>query len=359
MKTALVYDWVNKWGGAERILLALHEIFPDAPLHTAVYDKKETDWAKVFKVKTSFLQNVSFAKNNHEYFLPFLPFAFESFNFDEYDLVISISSSFAKYIVTKPDTIHINYCLTPTRYFWSNYSDYFDKNWKRMFSKSLIKKMKKWDLVASQRPDFYLAISENVKQRIKKYYNKNSEVVYPPVDLPAKYTKPLSIPQNYYLIVSRLVSYKKIAMAVQVFKRLNLPLIIVGKGREEKKLKSLASGNVVFLKDLTDGELSWYYRHCRALIMPQEEDFGLTAVEAQFFGKPVIAFKKGGVLETVIDKKTGIFFYPQTAEKLEEAVRKFNTSDFQKEDCVENAKRFNKEKFKREFLRIISKYLKK
>lgn len=359
MKTALVYDWVNKWGGAERMLLALHEIFPDAPLYTAVYDEKETDWAKVFKVKTSFLQNVPFAKNNHEYFFPFFPFAFESFNFDEYDLVISISSSFAKYVVTKPDTFHINYCLTPTRYFWSNYSDYFDKNWKKMFSSSLIKKLKKWDLTASQRPDFYLAISENVRQRIKKYYGRNSEVVYPPVELPTKYTKPLNFPKDYYLIVSRLVAYKKISIAVQAFKRLNLPLIIIGKGREERKLKSLAGGNVAFLKNLTDGELSWYYRHCRALIMPQEEDFGLTAVEAQFWGKPVIAFKKGGALETVIDGKTGVFFYPQTAEGLEKAVRRFSENDFKKEDCIQDSKRFNKEKFKEEFSKIILKNLKK
>lgn len=357
MKTALVYDWINKWGGAERILLALHEIFPKAPLYTAVYDAENAPWAEVFDIKTSFLQKMPPARKNHEYFLPFLPFAFESFNFDSCDLVVSLSSSFAKSIITKPQTVHINYCLTPTRYLWSGYQDYFSADWQKTASSIFVSRFKKWDKIASSRPDFYIAISKNVQQRIKNYYQRDSEVVYPPVEFSVKEKEPARKIENFFLIAARLVKYKKIDMAVKAFRQLDHQLVIIGEGREEQRLKRLAGRNIFFLRHLTEGELSWYYRHCWALIMPQEEDFGMSAVEAQLKGKPVIAYKGGGALETVIEGKTGMFFYPQTVEDLKKAVRNFQRKKYKSQDCIANAERFTKGRFKSEFTKLISEYM--
>ncbi|MCX6706351.1 MAG: glycosyltransferase family 4 protein, partial [Candidatus Woesebacteria bacterium] len=209
MKIALVYDRVNKWGGAERVLLTLHEMFPDAPLYTSVYDEASTSWAKVFpKIYTSFLQRIPFAKSNHELFGWLMPLAFETFNFDMYDLVISITSEAAKGIITKPKTKHICYCLTPTRYLWSHYDLYFKNKLFRFISKPFINYLRNWDKVAAQRPDQIIAISTEVKNRIKKYYNRDAEVIFPPVSLHHK--KYLSKNHAYYLIVSRLVPYKRV-----------------------------------------------------------------------------------------------------------------------------------------------------
>src|SRR3989338_4440016 len=185
MKVALVYDRVNKWGGAERVLLALHKIFPDAPLYTSVYDNDKAPWAKVFKIKTSFLQNFPFASQNHEFYAPLMPLVFESFSFDEYDLVISVTSEAAKGILTKPQTKHICYCLTPTRYLWSGYEDYFKNPILRFISKQVVFYLRFWDKIASQRPDVLIAISKEVQKRIKKYYDRDSSIIYPPLMLNA------------------------------------------------------------------------------------------------------------------------------------------------------------------------------
>ena len=183
MKVALVYDRVNKWGGAERVLLAFHKLFPEATLYTSVYNPKNAPWAKAFAIKTSFLQSFPYASSSHEFYPFLMPLAFENFSFDEYDLVISVTSEAAKGIMTKPKTMHICYCLTPTRYLWSGYSDYFDNSFFRFATKPVISYLRSWDMVASQRPDMYIAISKEVKERIKKYYGRESEVIYPPVDI--------------------------------------------------------------------------------------------------------------------------------------------------------------------------------
>lgn len=360
MKTALVYDRVNKWGGAERVLLALHKIFPDAPLYTSVYHPKKAQWAKVFDVRTSFLQKFPFAKSYHELYAALMPLAFESFNFDEFDLVISVTSEAAKGIITKPGTFHIYYCLTPTRYLWSGYEDYFKNQILRFISKPIINYLRIWDKIASQRPDKIIAISNEVHKRIKKYYGRDSEIIYPPLSLAtsdlqlvtsknAKKDKKIIanklVASSYFLIVSRLVPYKKIDLAVKVFNKLNLSLKIVGTGSEESKLKAVANENIEFLGHLTDEELVKYYKECRALIFPGKEDFGLTIVEAQNFGKPVIAFRGGGALETIIEGKTGIFFDSLNQISLENALRKFMRKKFDPRDCIAQAKKFNTKEF--------------
>ena len=357
MKVALVYDRVNKWGGAERVLLALHKIFPDAPLYTSVYDKQKAPWAGVFDVRTSFLQNLPFTMN-HELFAVLMPLAFESFNFDEFDLVISVTSEAAKGIITKPKTKHICYCLTPTRYLWSGYDEYFKNSLLKLLSKPAVGYLRFWDKIAAQRPDRYIAISKEVQGRIIKYYGRESTVVYPPLALnpksetrnPKQFQNTKSKIQNYFLIVSRLVRYKKIDLAVKAFNKLKLPLKIVGVGSGMKRLKTMAGSTIEFLGNLTDEELVEYYKGCCSLVIPGIEDFGLTILEAQSFGKPVIAFRAGGALETIVENKTGLFFSEQTSESLSAAIKQFSDMAIDPKDCIGNVQKYNFEKFKESFL---------
>ena len=357
MKVAIVYDRVNKWGGAERVLLALHELFPNAPLYTAVYDPIKAPWAKVFpEVIPSFLQNIPFAQNNHELLGFLTPFAFESFNFDEFGLVISVTSEAAKGIITKPGTMHICYCLTPTRYLWSHYDAYFKGLSFKVLTKPIVRYLRNWDKIAAQRPDKMIAISLEVKDRIIKYYVRESEIIFPPVDteiftkqLSEKSTTPLRSgvvkEGKYFLVVSRLVYYKRIDLAISVFNKLELPLLVIGAGNEEYKLKRMANDNISFIKGIKDEELATYYQNAKALIFPGEEDFGIVMVEALASGTPVIAYNKGGALDIVDEGKTGILFSEQNTESLISAIEKFEKMKFNKKELVKSAERFSKEIF--------------
>ncbi|MFA6017333.1 MAG: glycosyltransferase [Patescibacteria group bacterium] len=360
-KIAIVYDWIDKWGGVERVLLDLHKMFPEATFYTSYFDKEKADWAKDLKIKTSFLQNFpNFIKKSRILSFIFYPFAFESFNFSEYDLVISVTSSFAKSIITQPGTKHICYLLTPTRYLWSHETEYFRNKLVRNLIIGYLEMIKKWDFVAAQRPDKIISISEAVKNRCKKYYKRGSEVVYPGFDfnywgkikLKVKSEKlrvELKI-KNYFLIVSRLEPYKKIDLAIKVFNKLKENLVIVGEGSQENKLKQIAGKNITFLSKISDVELGGLYSKAQALIMPQEEDFGLVSLEAQFFGCSVILFKKGGAIETVEDNKTGIFFSSQNMQSLRRAIERFDEIKYNLRKNAQNlglinTKRFSREKF--------------
>ncbi len=351
MKVALVYDRVNKWGGAERVLLALHKIFPEAPLFTSVYNKNSASWADMFDVKTSFLQKFPFAKSSHELYAALMPMAFENFDFSNYDLVISVTSEAAKGIITKPNTMHICYMLTPTRYLWSGYDIYFKNILLRFFSRPVVSYLRSWDKIASKRPDKIIAISTEVSERIKKYYDRNSEIIFPPLDEFMESTKDGSL--EYFLIVSRLVYYKRIEIAVKAFNKLNLPLKIIGVGSEEDNLKKIANSNIEFLGNLTDEKLSFYYKNCSGLIFPGVEDFGLVMVEAQSFGKPVIAFKGGGATDIIKEGVTGEFFERQIPESLIKVLEKFESTRYNSNLCRENALRFSFENFKKQFLEVI------
>ena len=381
MKTAIVYDRVNKWGGAERVLLALHEMFPDAPLYTSVYNQNKAGWVNVFpKVVTSFLQDLPILRNYHELLGWLTPLAYESFNFDEYDLVISVTSEAAKGIITKPKTKHICYCLTPTRYLWSGYKEYLENppralSWIPFYkyvSQPFLRYAKVWDKIAAQRPDVYVAISSAVKDRITNYYGRVSQVVYPPVEIEKFVNKYPDVPastksdidydvisgkEKYYLIVSRLVPYKKVDLAVEVFNELGLPLIVVGTGSEESKLKSISRKNISFAGFVPDDELMEYYKNAKALIMPQEEDFGLVAVEAQAAGVAVIAYKKGGALDTAVEGRTGLFFSKQSTKSLIDAVKRFSKIKFNKKVIMKNAEKFSKRRFKKEFRGLVEKHM--
>jgi len=351
VKTAIVYDRVNKWGGAERVLLALQEIFPNAHLFTSVYNPPAAAWARVFpKVIPSFLQKIKFFRSRHELLAPLMPMAFESFNFDKYDLVISVTSEAAKGVITKPKTKHICYCLTPTRYLWSGYDDYFNNSFNKSVASLFVNYLRNWDLLGSKRPDKYLAISKEVQKRIKKYYKQDSTVIFPPLKKNNNLKK-VKLPfEEYYLVVSRLVLYKKVDLVIQTFNKLNQNLIIVGTGREEAKLKNMANDNIIFMDYLKDEFLNYIYKKAKALIMPQDEDFGLVSIEAQSMGTPVIAFKKGGSLDTIIDGKTGIFFDKQTSSSLMGAIDRFEKMKFDNNYIVKNANKFAFENFKKRLL---------
>lgn len=346
MKIALVYDRVNKWGGAERVLLALHAIWPDAPLFTAVYDSAASGWARVFDVRPSFLQRIPFAKTHHEWFAWATPLAFESFSFDEFDVVISVTSAEAKNIITKPKTLHISYCLTPTRYLWSGYETYAGvSHMLRLAAPTL----RRWDRIASQRPDYYLAISKRVKERIETYYGREVEaVIYPPVHIQnqALVAHQGPILKNYFLVVSRLVPYKRIDIIIEAFNQLGWPLVVIGDGTERHKLHAIARANIRFIHaHLTDEELVGYYQRCRAFVFAGDEDFGIAAVEAQACGKPVIAYRESGIAETVVDGKTGVFFDEQTSPALIRALNQFTSWSYDSRDIRDHALSFDTELF--------------
>lgn len=357
LRIALVYDRINKWGGAERVLLALHELWPDAPIYTAVFDSDRASWAQVFEVKPSFLQYVPFAKNHHEWFPWFTPMAFESFTFDEYDVVISVTSAEAKFVITKPHTVHICYCLTPTRYLWSGHDVYAKSS---RILKKLTPRLRRWDIVGSSRPDYYIAISERVQARIEKYYGRRVEkVIYPPVNtekfkVQSPKLKVKELPNDFFLVVSRLVSYKRIDLIVDVFNELQLPLVIIGTGHEEKLLRGRASDTIQFVSShLTDEELAAYYGSCRAVVTAADEDFGISIGEAQAAGKPVIAYAQSGASEIVRDGETGILFSEQSQTSIVESVRKLESVSIDPQMCRNRAKRFDTSVFMKEMKKTV------
>lgn len=348
MRTAFVYDRVNKIGGAERVLEVLHEIYPRAPLFTAVYDPQKTTWAAGWDIRPSFLNKFPYAKSTHELYPWLTPLAFESFDFSNFDIVISITSAEAKGIITKPNTLHICYCLTPTRYLWSGFEIYKESmpKWLQLFSKPIFSYLRNWDRVASTRVDKYLAISELVQKRIGKYYNQESDVIYPPVDLSRfKPGKAIKSKTNFFLVVSRLVPYKRVDLAIKACNMLKLPLVVVGKGMEYKKLSKLAGPTIDMLGEVSEQKLIELFNTCQALIVPQEEEFGITLVEAQAAGKPVIALNRGGAREIIKSQSTGIFFSNQSVPALMQAIKRFDRLKFIPQNARKNAQRFNKDKF--------------
>ena len=360
---AIVYDRVNKFGGAERVLLALHEMFPDAPLYTSLYNKDNAKWADVFpKVYTSFLQNIPILKNHHELLGWLMPMAFEQFNFDKYDLVVSVTSEAAKGIITGTKTLHVCYCLTPTRYLWSGEKFYLENPPKifKMFpfykivSWPFLTYAKWWDKVASQRPDKYIAISTEVQRRIKKYYDRDSEIIYPPVPKLISNNNS-SHPKNsqYFFIHGRFEPYKRLDLVIDVFRQNKFPLVVSGSGSEFDKYSKMHYQNIKFIRKPTDEELAELYSNAKAFLMPQDEDFGITAVEAQSFGVPVIAYRGGGAIDTVIDGKTGIFFDNQSFSGLKYAIAKFDTMRFNSGYLIANANKFNVTIFKRNIVEYI------
>ena len=359
MKVAIVQEWLTNLGGSERVTLSLHEMFPDAPIFTSIYNPENLPSSfKDLDVRTSFLQRIPFVKKKHQITFPIMPRAFESFDFCEFDLVISVNHSCSKGIITSSQTLHICYCCTPTRYLWSNYHEYLrESNFNFLINKfipRLTNKLRLWDRVAAERVDKYICISNYVAKRIKKYYKKDSAVVYPPVY--TRFFQPSDKIDDYYLIVGRLIPYKKVDIVIRAFNDLGLPLKIIGTGPEYNKLRKIAKPNIEFLNNLKDREMKEYYSKARAFIAPQEEDFGITPIEAMASGRPVIAYNKGGLKETVVEGITGTFFNMQSPQCLIDTIKKFKPERYNPKLIRQHALKFDESSFKRKMKELIEQY---
>ena len=357
MKIAIVHDYLNQRGGAERVVDAISNIFPDAPIYTSIYFPDDTfPGFKNKDIRTSFMQNFPFIRRHFKKYFFIYPFAFKRFNFDEYDVVISSSSAYASGIDTGPNTLHICYCHTPARFLYM-YDEYVKREKYDLLVKFLlpyfIARLKKWDIDNSINVNYFIANSSAVSERIKKYYGRKSDVIYPPIET-QKYKQSDSA-GNYFLVVSRLATYKRLDLAIKAFTRLKFPLKVVGTGPDLADLKKMSSSNIEFLSAVSDNSLLELYRDAKALVFPGLEDFGITPLEAQASGIPVIAYGEGGALETVVDGKTGVFFHEQTPEALVEAVNKFNSVRFDKKFIKSHADIFDFEIFKNKLLRFINK----
>lgn len=350
-KIAIVCDWLTDMGGAERVILALHLLYPDAPIYTSIYNRPNLPQFAEADVRTSFLQKMPGATRRHQRYLAQMPLAFESFDLDDYDVVISSAHSCAKGVITKPDTLHVSYCHSPPRYLWDGSHRYVEEYpWPRLLKRTLIPSMlhdlRVWDRAAADRVDVYVANSNYVAARIEKYYRRESTVIHPPVELTL--FEP-SEREDFYLAVGRLIPYKKFDLIVEAFNRLKKPLKIVGVGNQLNALKKLASPSVEFLGAVPEHQLRELYRSARALIFPQVEDFGITPLEAMGGGCPVIAFAGGGALETVKDRESGLFFHEQTVEALEQAVLDFEGMSFDTAKVRAQAELFDSKVFATEF----------
>ncbi|MGZ3608648.1 MAG: glycosyltransferase [Ktedonobacteraceae bacterium] len=357
MKVALAHDYLNQMGGAERVVLALHEMFPDAPLYTSIYDPQRVDAAfQSIDIRTSFMQKFPLVKKHHQPFLPFYPFAIERLDLRGYDLVLSSSSAFAKGIITRPETMHICYCHTPMRWCW-NYEEYVEREHLGKISRAIlpffISGLRVWDQTSSMRVDHFIANSPVVADRIRKYYRRDSVVIPPPVEVSRFTFDPTNRPEDYFLIVSRLMPYKRIDLAIEACNHLHLPLVIIGSGRDENRLKRLAGPTIRFMGRLSDQEVLYYYAHCRALILPGEEDFGITPLEAQASGRPVIAYAAGGSLASIVDNVTGTFFYKQTVESLVKVLVSFDEHEYDPHTIYNHALEFDQPRFKRRIQQFI------
>lgn len=358
MKVALVHDFLNQIGGAEKVLQVFHELFPRAPIFTITHDQQETgDFFAGWDIRTSFIQNIPGGVSRYKWFLALFPAAIERLDLTKYDLIVSDATSYSKGVVTRPDAHHICYCHSPTRYLWSDTHNYTEELKQPGVIKQMLplflNRIRVWDRLAAERVDEFIANSKTVQMRIKKYYNRDSTVIYPPVEA-GKFSLADKI-EDYYLIVSRLRPYKRVDLAVEAFNALELPLKIIGTGEELDKLKNMARPNIEFLGPLPDAERNKYLSRCKAFIYPQEEDFGISALEAMASGRPVIAFKKGGACETVIENKTGRFFEEQTPWDLVDAVRNFKVENYDAAEIRQFALNFDTKLFKERIKRYIEK----
>ena len=351
LRVALVHDWLTGQRGGEKVLEALAEIFPEAPIYTLFHFKgSQAEAVERKRIETSFLQRMPFLRRRYRWYLPLYPLAAELFNLQEYDLVVSSSHCVAKGIIPHPDALHVSYVHSPVRYAWNQYDAYFASGrlspFTRLVIPSRIHRLRMWDVTSSARVDHFLANSRAVAKRIGKYYRRTAEVVYPPVDTDFFRPSGSDAPREFDLIVSALVPYKRIDVAIAAYNRAGLTLKIVGDGPEEKTLRRQAGPKIEFLGARPSSELLELYRRARLMIMPGEEDFGIAAVEAQACGTPVVALGRGGALETVVDGRTGLFFSALTPEGVLGALDKFRTLEFNKSALRTHALGFSRDVFK-------------
>jgi len=366
MKVALIHDHLAQDGGAEKVLRVIAEMFPEAPIYTLLYEPKQV--VKYFKdrrIETSIIQKLPGGIKHYQWYLYFMPMAVEFFDLHEYDLVISDTSSFAKGVITSPHTLHISYCHTPTRYLWSDTHQYINElkynKWVKKIISLILNRLRLWDRAAADRVDLFIANSQTVKKRIQKYYRRDSVVIYPPVEVDQFVITDLSKQaevDRYFLIGCRLAPYKRVDIVVEAFKQLGsaYKLKIFGDGVDLKRLRKLAAGatNIEFLGRVSETEKIGLYSNAQAFINPQEEDFGITVVESMASGRPVIAYRRGGVLETIIEGKTGVFFNEQTPAAIVAAIKEYAGINFDSTVIRAQALQFSTENFKKQLTEFIN-----
>ena len=357
LKTAIVHEWFADYAGSERVVESFTNLWPDADVYTLVNLLNEEENKIVLKskpAKTSFIQKLPFAKTKHRWYLPLFPFAIERFDFSEYDLIISSSHAVTKGLIKRPDQLHISYCHSPMRYAWDNAELYLNqanisKGLKGFAARSIINYLRKWDLKTAIRPDYLIANSKFIAEKIKRIYNRDSDVIYPPVDIDK--FEPVEEKDNFYLTASRMVPYKRVDLIVDAFSMMNdKKLLVVGDGPELNNIKRIASPNVEILGYKSGEEFKTLLQKAKAFVFAAEEDFGITVVEAMACGTPVIAFNKGGTAETVIDEQTGILFDSQTAESIKNAILKFEylKNTFKPHQISRYTKKFSRDIFEKD-----------
>jgi glycosyltransferase involved in cell wall biosynthesis len=327
LKVAIVCDWLTGIGGAERVVYELHKLYPQAPIYTSQYDPSAIDWFSEVDVRTGWLQKLPTSLKK---FLPLLrAYTFSRLDLSEYDLVLSSSGAEAKGIRTGPNTTHICYCHAPTHYYWSRHDDYLKKpgfpfgfNWLgRLGLKLLVGPLKRWDRRAAKRPDFLIANSEHTKTMIKRYYRRDSEIIWPPVQVD-RFKMPTKPPLRHgFVVAGRQTPYKRFDLAIQACDELKVPLIVIGDGPDHKRLEKMAGRSTTFLTKVNDGQIVEHFQSALGFIMPNTDDFGIVAVEAMSAGTPVVAYNKGGALDYVLPNKTGMFFERQTTKNLANALQ--------------------------------------
>ncbi len=348
MNVALVHDWLNQMGGAEDVLQSLVALFPEAPVYTALYrpERMPATW-RTWDIRTSFIDRLPLARRRQQLYFPLYPLAFEQFDFSGYDLVLSNKSGFCHGILTGPETVHICYCLTPTRYVW-RYHQYAAQErlgpLVRRLLPPFLSRLRQWDRLAADRVDHFIAISQEVRQRIAKVYRREATIIYPPVDI-GRFAPAARI-DDYYLFVGRLVPYRRLDVLVEAFNRLRLPLWIAGSGRDRQRLEALAGPTVRFLGYVPDAELPALMARCRAFVFPGEEDFGIAPIQAMAAGRPVIAYAAGGVLDSVVPGVTGALFAEQSATAIAETVAGFDPASCDPAALMAHARQFDSAVFR-------------
>lgn len=355
MSLALVHDWLNQLGGAEDVLEHLVKLFPGAPIYTSIYwSEKMPPSYRDWDIRVSFMDRLPLVHRHHQQYLFVYPRAFESFDLSGRDLVLSNKSGFCHGVRTEPGACHVCYCLTPTRYVWG-FEDYATREGLnpavRLALRPALRRLQVWDRAAAQRVDHFIAISSEVQRRIAGFYGRESVVIYPPVDT-ARFA-PAARHDDFFLVLGRLIPYKRADLAVQAFNKLGLPLVVAGDGRDGPRLEATAGSNVTFLGRVGDAQAADLMARCRAFIFPGLEDFGIAPVQAMAAGRPVIAFAGGGALDTVIEGQTGLLFREPTPESLAAAVQDFDECRFDTAAIRKHAEKFDKNVFENKLLAFV------
>lgn len=348
LKVAIVHDYLNQMGGAERVVAVFHKMFPDAPIYTTIVDQnKLLPELEDAVIHTTWMQRIPGILSKFKLFFWLYPFAVRSMNVKDYDLILSSSSAYAKGVRKGSQSVHVCYCHAPMRFAW-NFEAYMDSvqvpNLVKRVAKWFTYPLQAWDKNNSKQVDYLIANSTIVKQRIRQWYGLNASIIFPPVEI-SRFSIDEEKLEDYFLIVSRLVSYKRIDLAVEACTRLGKRLLVVGDGPDRQRLEQLAGDTVTFLGRKSDEEVVRYMQHCQALIFPGIEDFGITPLEVNACGRPIIAYHDGGALDTVVAEKTGLFFNEQSIDSLSETIRRFDQYEWNPESIRQHAEKFSEDVF--------------